>query len=99
MEANFEIELSDLTDDAVRRLLKDAIRQQRLNSMPAGKRAAAKRAYEESDADDDELDENDAKVEMSRRGVKPSLPTGTSEDLPRGMRMAKYKGRKHGKGS
>jgi len=99
MEANFEIELSDLTDDAVRRLLKDAIRQQRLNSMPAGKRAAAKRAYEESDTDDDELDENDAKVEMSRRGVKPSLPSVTSEDLPRGMRMAKYKGRKHGKGS
>lgn len=100
MEANFEIELSDLTDDAVRRLLKDAIRQQRLNSMPAGKRAAAKRAYEENDTDDDDdLGENDAKVEMSRRGVTPSLPGVTSEDLPRGMRMAKYKGRKHGKGS
>jgi hypothetical protein len=48
MEASFEIELSDLTDDAVRRLLKDAIRQQRINSMPAGKRAAARRAYAEN---------------------------------------------------
>lgn len=99
MEASFEIELSDLTDDAVRRLLKDAIRQQALNSMPAGKRAAAKRAYADRDIEDEEENENEVKVDMNRRGVKSSLPTVTSEDLPRGMKMAKYKGKKNGKGS
>jgi len=98
MESSFEIELTDLTDDAVRRLLKDALRQQRLNSMPAGKRAAARRAYEEREAEDEE-DGNDANVQMHRGGVKPNLPTVTTADLPRGTKVAKYRGRKHGKGS
>lgn len=97
MEASFEIELSDLTDDAVRRLLKDAIRQQRLNSLPAGKRAAARKAYEESAEEEKEEDGNDANVAMNRRGVKANLPTVTTEDLPRGLKVAKYKGRKNGK--
>lgn len=97
MEASFEIELSDLTDDAVRRLLKDAIRQQRLNSLPAGKRAAARQAYEESADEEKEEDGNDANVAMNRRGVKANLPTVTTEDLPRGLKVAKYKGRKNGK--
>ena len=99
MEASFEIELSDLTDDAVRRLLKDAIRQERLNSLPAGKRAAAKKAYAESAEEESEEDDNDANVEMNRRGVKTNLPNVTGEDLPRGIKVTKYKGRKHGKGS
>jgi hypothetical protein len=99
MEASFEIELSDLTDDAVRRLLKDAIRQERLNSLPAGKRAAAKKAYAESPEEENEEDDNDANVEMNRRGVKTNLPNVTGEDLPRGIKVTKYKGRKHGKGS
>lgn len=99
MEASFEIELSDLTDDAVRRLLKDAIRQQRLNSLPAGKRAAARKAYDESAEEEHEEDGNDANVEMNRRGVKANLPTVTGEDLPPGIKVTKYKGRKHGKGS
>jgi len=98
MEASFEIELSDLTDDAVRRLLKDAIRHQRINSMPAGKRAAAKRAYAESDNDEEE-EEGDGNVAINRQGVKANLPNVTSADLPRGVKIAKYKGRKHGKGS
>jgi hypothetical protein len=99
MEASFEIELSDLTEDAVRRLLKDAIRHQRLNSLPAGKRAQARRAYAERDAEPDEEDSNDANVAISRQGVKTNLPNATSADLPRGMKVSKYKGRKHGKGS
>lgn len=99
MEASFEIELSDLTDDAVRRLLKDAIRQERLNSLPAGKRAAAKKAYAESSEEEGEEDDNDANVEMNRRGVQTNLPNVTGEDLPRGIKVTKYKGRKHGKGS
>ncbi len=99
MEASFEIELSDLTDDAVRRLLKDAIRQQRLNSLPAGKRAAAKKAYAESAEEENEEDDNDANVEMNRRGVKTNLPNVTGQDLPRGIKVTKYKDRKHGKGS
>ena len=99
MEASFEIELSDLTDDAVSRLLKDAIRQERLNSLPAGKRAAAKKAYAESAEEENEEDDNDANVEMNRRGVKTNLPNVTGEDLPRGIKVTKYKGRKHGKGS
>lgn len=98
MESSFEIELTDLTDDAVRRLLKDALRQQRLNSMPAGKRVAARRAYEERETEDEE-DGNDANVQMHRGGVKPNLPTVTTADLPRGTKVAKYRGRKHGKGS
>lgn len=97
MEASFEIELSDLTDDAVRRLLKDAIRHQRINSMPAGKRAAARRAYAESDHEEEE--EGDGNVAINRQGVKANLPNVTSADLPRGVKIAKYKGRKHGKGS
>ena len=99
MEAAFEIDFSDLTNAAIRRLLKDALRQQAINSMPEGKRAAAKRRYEVDTDDEDGDDENDAKVEMNRRGVKSTLPSVTSEDLPRGMKMDKYKGRKHGKGS
>lgn len=107
MEGEFEIELSDLTEDAVRRLLKDAIRQQAVNSMPVGKRGKARQQMEaceccgkpNCDCDCDEEDENAAHVEMNRRGVKANLPTVTSEDLPRGMKMARYKGRKNGKGS
>ena len=99
MEAAFEIDFSELTNAAIRRLLRDALRQQAINSMPEGKRAAARRRYEENADDEDGEDENDAKVEMNRRGVKPTLPSVTSEDLPRGMKMGKYKGRKHGKGS
>jgi len=97
MEASFEIELSDLTDDAVRRLLKDAIRQQRINSMPAGKRAAARRAYAENETEEEQ--EGDGNVLIHRQGVKANLPTVTSADLPSGVKIAKYKGRKHGKGS
>jgi hypothetical protein len=97
MEASFEIELSDLTDDAVRRLLKDAIRQQRINSMPAGKRAAARRAYDENETEEEQ--EGDGNVAIHRQGVKANLPTVTSADLPSGVKIAKYKGRKHGKGS
>ena len=96
MEGSFEIELSDLTDDAVRRLLKDAIRQQRLNSMPAGKRGAAGRVNVETDDDDGD---NDAKVAMNRGGVKPNLPGVTTADLPQGVKPPKYKGRKYGKGA
>lgn len=107
MEGEFEIELSDLTEDAVRRLLKDAIRQQAVNSMPVGKRGKARRQMEaceccgtpNCDCECDEEDENAAHVEMNRQGVKSNLPTVTSEDLPRGMKMARYKGRKNGKGS
>jgi hypothetical protein len=36
---------------------------------------------------------------MNRRGVKTNLPNVTGEDLPRGIKVTKYKGRKHGKGS
>jgi len=107
MEGEFEIELSDLTEDAVRRLLKDAVRQHAVNSMPVGKRGKARQVMDECeccgkpdcDCECDEEDGNAANVEMNRRGVKANLPTVTSEDLPRGMKMAKYKGRKNGKGS
>jgi hypothetical protein len=99
MESSFEIELSDLTDDAVRRLLKDAIRQQRLNSMPAGKRAAARRAYELQEGEDEGDNDNDSNVAINRNGMKANLPVVTSADLPRGVKVTKYKGRRHGKGS
>ena len=98
MESSFEIELSDLTDDAVRRLLKDAIRHERVNSMPAGKRAAARRAYDQEE-EEEEADDNDTNVAMSRGGTKANLPTVTSADLPRGVKVAKYKGRRNGKSS
>ena len=58
------------------------------------------RLLEDLDGDaSDEEDENAAKVEMNRRGVKSNLPGVTSEDLPRGIKMARYKGRTNGKGS
>ncbi len=98
MESSFEIELSDLTDDAVRRLLKDAIRQERVNSMPAGKRDAARRAYDQEE-EEEETDDNDTNVAMSRGGTKANLPNVTSADLPRGVKVAKYKGRRNGKSS
>jgi|GEM_PF-5276841 hypothetical protein len=98
MESSFEIELSDLTDDAVRRLLKDAIRHERVNSMPAGKRAAARRAYDQEE-EEEETGDNDTNVAMSRGGTKANLPNVTSADLPRGVKVAKYKGRRNGKSS
>ena len=98
MESSFEIELSDLTDDAVRRLLKDAIRHERVNSMPAGKRAAARRAYDQEE-EEEETDDNDTNVAMSRGGTKANLPNVTSADLPRGVKVAKDKGRRNGNSS
>ena len=98
MESSFEIELSDLTDDAVRRLLKDAIRHERVNSMPAGKRAAARRAYDQEE-EEEETGDNDTNVAMSRGGTKANLPNVTSADLPRGVKVAKYKGHRNGKSS
>jgi hypothetical protein len=107
MDGAFEIELSDLTEDAVRRLLKDAVRQHSVNSMPVGRRGKARQEMESCsccgkpncDCECDEEDANAANVEINRRGVKANLPTVTSEDLPRGMKIASYKGRKNGKGS
>lgn len=99
MSASFEIELSDLTEDAVRRLLKDAIRQQSINSMPAGKR---KKAMAEMESEGDEEDEgsmkavkdNDAKVAIGRKGVAPSLPGVKGSDLPKGIKAGRLKRKK-----
>jgi hypothetical protein len=108
MGANLEVDISDLSDDAVRRLLRDAIKQQSVNSMPAGKRGKAKKEMEECDCcgkpacdcECEDEDDNDAMVEMDRSatGGKANLPGVTSDDLPRGMNMKKYanKGKKRG---
>jgi hypothetical protein len=89
------VDVSDLTTTAVRRLLRDAIHQNALNAMPASRRAKAMK--EMAQPEDDEDDENDAKVEINRQGVNPNLPSVTEDDLPRGIKLSKYKGRKHGK--
>jgi hypothetical protein len=89
------VDVNDLTPSAVRRLLRDAIHQNALNAMPASRRARAMK--EQAAREEDGDDENDAKVEISRQGVAPNLPNVTEDDLPRGMTLSKYKGRKHGK--
>jgi hypothetical protein len=93
-EAGIEIEMSDLTEDAVRRLLKDAWRQQALNSMPSQKRKKAKKEMEDEDEEDEEMEElaqkdNAAKVAMNRGDSGPTLPSMTADDLPRGVKMPK----------
>lgn len=97
MDASFEIELSDLTEDAVRRLLRSALRQQAINSMPVGKRGKAKKEMQTcqfcgDDSDDcdcmkDDIAENNAKVQMNGGSAAPKLPSVTTEDLPRGTRL------------
>lgn len=103
MQTPFEIELSDLTEDAVRRLLKDAIKQRAINSLPAGRRAKARRERETCDccgkaACDCDCDDSTATADMNRGGVRPNLPGVTSADLPPGTRIRRQGGRRHGKG-
>ena len=87
-----EIELSDLTKDAVRRLLKEAVRAQARNSKPVGRRGKDKDdECEEDEYEKTAAEDNAAKVDMSRRGVKSSLPTVTADDLPRGVKFEQYK--------
>lgn len=93
-EITHEIELSDLTEDAVRRLLMESWRQQAINSMPQAKRKKAKMEMEEKDEDEGyckACKENDAKVAMNRGDTKPSLPSVTTDDLPKGIKVAKAK--------
>jgi hypothetical protein len=98
-----EIELTDLTEDAVRRLLKDAIRQQSVNSLPAHRRGKAKQSAcgccgkPSCDCDCPADDENSTKVAMNRGGTSPNLPGVKGDDLPPGMDLARYKGRTRGK--
>jgi hypothetical protein len=99
MGISLEIEISDLTEECVRRLLKDAIKMQSINSMPVGKRKAAmKAAHEASESADKEEEEeygdNDTNVEIHRGGVKQNIPSITSADLPRGMDVSKYSKKK-----
>jgi len=99
-----EIEFSSMSEEQVSRLLKDAVRQQAINSMPVGKRRKAMKEME-SEGKTCEVcgegececgDDNAAKVDISRRGVKPNLPSVTPEDMPKGMNLSKYqkKGKK-----
>lgn len=109
MGASIEVDISDLSEEAVRRLLRDAIKQQAVNSMPAGKRGKAKKEMEECDCcgkpacdcECEDGDDNDELVGMDRAasGGKANLPSVKSDDLPRGMDMKKYanKGKKRGK--
>lgn len=100
MSVSFEIELSDLSEDAVRRLLKESWRQQALNSMPQSKRKKAKEEMEDEGEDEDEEEdegyceackENDAKVAMNRGESMPSLPSVRSDDLPKGVKVPRPK--------
>lgn len=102
MGIEFEIELSDLSEDAVRRLLKDALRQNAVNSAPRGKREKMRRGslcpdcgehVDECECSDSDMEsDNDAKVAMNREasGGKANLPNVKSDDLPRGINMKKY---------
>ena len=100
MSVSHEVEISDLTEEAVRRLLKESWRQQAINSMPHSKRKKAMAEMEETDDDDESYckacRENDAKVAMNRGDTKPSLPGATSDDLPKGIKIAKAKKTKKG---
>lgn len=109
MGVELEIELSDLSEDAVRRLLRDAIRQNSINSAPAGKRGKMRRGtlcpecgehVDECECEYESAQDNDAKVAMDRDAAagKANLPNVKAEDLPRGMNMKKYakKGQKRG---
>ncbi|MFO0452122.1 MAG: hypothetical protein ACK52I_26300 [Pseudomonadota bacterium] len=90
-----------MSEEQVGRLLKDAVRQQAINSMPVGKRRKAMEEMEDGPGcevcgeDDCECDDDNAtKVAISRRGVKPNLPSVTSEDMPKGMNLSKYQKKK-----
>lgn len=98
-----EIEFQSMSEDQIGRLLKDAVKQNAINSMPVGKRKKALKEMEDGEAcslcGEEECecdDDNGSKVEMNRRGIKPNLPSATTEDLPRGMNLSKYtkKGKK-----
>lgn len=99
---DLHISLGSMKESDLGQLLKDAVKQNRVNSLPVGRR---KKAMEDMAGDetcsicggeDCKCDaDNAAKVAMHRRGVKSSLPDVTSEDLPRGMNLRKYaKGQK-----
>lgn len=93
-----EVELGDLSEEAVRRLLKDSLKQQRKNSTPTGKRGHTTVCEcgpdEEEELSDEEKtaqDDNDAKVAMNRGESQSEMPAVKSADLPRGVKAAKYK--------
>lgn len=92
---SFRIELSFMPASELRRVAKDSIRQQRMNSAPYHRRKemmgesgkCPECGAEDCDCDEYE-DENDSKVEMSAGEMPPTAPV-TTEDLPRGMKIRK----------
>jgi hypothetical protein len=91
---SFRIELSFLPSSEMNKVSRDAIRQQKINSAPVGKRAAMKQAMgkcpdcgeEDCDCSMYEESENEVKVGMSS-GEMPPTPAVTNEDLPRGVKI------------
>jgi hypothetical protein len=93
---SFRIELSFLPSSEMNKVSRDAIRQQKINSAPVGKRAAMEAEMGKcqycGDADcdcsmlDEEEEENEVKVGMSN-GEMPSTSEVTNEDLPRGVKI------------
>lgn len=95
----FRIEMSMMPNEDLHRVVKNARRQQAINSTPVGKRGKKARELavcptcgdEDCDCGEYEMDENDTKVSMGRSAAMPPAGGVTSEDLPRGTKIPKAK--------
>jgi hypothetical protein len=96
--SSFRIELSFLPASDMRKVARDSIRQQKINSAPYGKREAMRQSMgkcpdcgeEDCDCSMYEEEENEVKVGMGN-GEMPPTAEVTSEDLPRGVKIPKAK--------
>lgn len=89
----------ELSPKDVRKMMRQSVMQQKLNSLPVGKRAAAKKAmeeYMESEEDDmdDDMEENESLVELASKRGNSNTPKVMKSDLPKGVKFGKYKKRK-----
>lgn len=78
----WNIDLTDLKESAVRRMLREAITTEKDRSLPLHKRSKQKLEVEaEDDATEDADDENEKLVELSEEQGKPAEIPMTHEDI------------------
>lgn len=77
----WNIDLSDLKESAVRRMLREAITTDKNRSLPLHKRKEKLEVEEDDDATKEADDENDKLVELSREHGAPKDVPVTNEDV------------------
>lgn len=79
-----EIDLSDLKESAVRRMLREAISREKTRSLPAHKRGKPAESEAESEEDDDSDEEHSKIADLAAEKGEPKPIPMTDEDMSEG---------------